>query len=567
MVLKLEESVVKIKRAIVSVSDKDGIVPFCRTLSECGIEIISTGGTASVLEKSGIPILVVSDVTKFPEMMNGRVKTLHPMIHGGILGIRDNSEHKSQADKNGIKWIDLVVVNLYPFEKTAQKQDPSVAELIEEIDIGGPTLIRSAAKNFKYVTVVTDPSDYSRVAEYITESGEVPDTVRAELAVKAFRRTAEYDALIDKTLSEKLLNEERAYFRFGRGKTLRYGENSHQKAMFYVDENSEEISVAKSEVIHGKEMSFNNYVDANAALEVVKEFDETAVAVIKHTNPCGLATGKTPREALERAWAGDPVSAFGSVISCNRTVDKDFASFLRGKNEEHISYIVNGDKLVPQKVPSKFVEVIAAPDFNDEALKILTKTKNIRLLKTGPFNTGTADRETFKKITGGLLVMDRDSIVWQDFLQKTNRVFEDDKKQLAKFSYIAVKHTKSNAIVLAREYSPGSFQVFGMGAGQPNRVDALRKLSLTKVRENLQIEYDVLQPSISFEEFYIKSVEEMVLASDAFFPFDDTVRTAGKEGVRYIIQPGGSKRDQDSIDACNELDIAMAFTGIRHFRH
>jgi len=559
--------VAEIKRAIVSVSDKQGIVPFCRSLAEAGIEIISTGGTASLLEKNNIPILVVSDVTKFPEMMNGRVKTLHPMIHGGILGIRDNSEHSAQAERNGIKWIDLVVVNLYPFEKAAQKQDSSIEELIEEIDIGGPTLIRSAAKNFKYVTVVTDPSDYTRVAAYITESGEVPDKVRAELAIKAFRRTAEYDSLIDKTLSEKLLNEERAYFRFGKGKTLRYGENSHQKAMFYIDENSEEVSVAKSEVIHGKEMSFNNYVDADAALEVVKEFKETAVAVIKHTNPCGLATGETPREALERAWAGDPVSAFGSVISCNRTVDKKFAEFLRGKEEKHISYVVDSDRLIPQTVPSKFVEVIVAPDFDNEALEILTKAKNIRLLKTGPFDRGTADRDTFKKITGGLLVMDRDSIVWEDFRQVTNRTFDDNKKQLAKFSYIAVKHTKSNAIVLAREYRPGFFQVSGMGAGQPNRVDSLRKLSLTKARENLRIEYDVLKPSISFEEFFIKSIGDMVLASDAFFPFDDTVRTAGSEGIRYIIQPGGSKRDKDSIDACNELDIAMAFTGIRHFRH
>lgn len=558
---------VQIKRAIVSVSNKEGIVPFCKTLSQSGVQIISTGGTASILNKNDVPITIISDVTKFPEMMDGRVKTLHPAIHGGILGIRDNDEHKKQAEENRINWIDLVVVNLYPFEQAAKKENPQIEDLIEQIDIGGPTLIRSAAKNFKYVTVVVDPEDYNRVAENIKNSGQIPEELRAELAVKAFRLTSQYDLFIDKTLSEILLKEHRAFFRYGKGKVLRYGENSHQKAMFFEDQSSQEVSAAKAEVIHGKEMSYNNYVDADAALEVVKEFKETAVAVIKHTNPCGLATGRTPREALERAWEGDPVSAFGSVISCNRTVDKKFAEFIRGKDEKHIGYVVDGNRLIPQEVLSKFVEVIVAPDFDDEALSILTKAKNIRLLKTGPFNRGSSEKDTFRKITGGLLVMDRDSIIWDQFKTVTEKDFDDNKKELARFAYIAVKHTKSNAIVIARQKEPGVFQVAGMGAGQPNRIDSLRKLAYTKVRENLQIEYDALKPGISFEEFFQREISGMVLASDAFFPFDDTVRSAGALGIKYIVQPGGSKRDEDSVNACNELGIAMAFTGTRHFKH
>jgi len=557
----------KVSRALVSVSNKEGVAEFCRTLQNLGVDILSTGGTAAHLVKEGIAIIPVNDVTGFPEMMDGRVKTLHPRIHGGILGMRDNTDHSSQAEEHGIDWIDMVVVNLYPFESVSREQNADNEELIENIDIGGPTLIRSAAKNHRYVTVVVDPRDYSRVAESLAHEGAVSPELRRELAVKAFRRTAAYDACIDRVLSERILDEQRISFFYGKGKNLRYGENSHQSARFYLDESVYDTSVARAGQIHGKEMSYNNYVDADAALEIVKEFDEPAVAVVKHTNPCGLATGKTPRQALENAWDGDPVSAYGSVISCNRAVDLDFANFLKSRNEKHISYVIEDGTLKPRTVPVKFVEVIVAPRFEKDALDLLSKTKNIRLLQTGPFSKIQEDLFTCRKITGGMLVMEKDAVVWEDFTPATKKKFSAVKKKLARFACVAVKHTKSNAVVLAREYRPGLFKVAGMGAGQPNRVDSLRKLAYTKMRENMRIEFDAQSSKQEFQEYLLAAVKEMVLASDAFFPFDDTVREAGSLGIRYIVQPGGSKRDKDSAAACDELGIAMAMTGTRHFKH
>ena len=557
----------EIKRALISVSDKTGIVSFTKELSGLGVEIISTGGTAKLLSENGMPVIPIDTVTGFPEMMDGRVKTLHPKVHGGLLGIRDNPDHATKAREMGIDWIDLVVVNLYPFEKTIKKPDVTLEDAVENIDIGGPTLLRSAAKNFRFVAVVTDPADYDIILKEIRENKSVSEQTRRRLAAKVFRRTADYDSVIDQYLSEILLKDPVIRMRYGYGRTLRYGENSHQSAAFYQNERSQESSVAHAEILHGKEMSFNNYVDADAAYEAVKELSGIGVAVIKHTNPCGYAVGESAGEALERAWAGDPISAFGSVIASNTSVDLDFARFLKGKDVKHIGFIVEKGRLVPQEVPTKFIEVIIAPDYTDEALALLQKTKSLRLLKTAPIYSENRETKTYRKITGGILEMDRDFGVFDSFQIVTKKNFDTGKKNLAEFTYTACKHTKSNAIVLGREYRPGYFQVIGMGAGQPNRVDSLRKLAVTKAIENLQIEYDTLRPELDFKSYQKQAFAEMVMASDAFFPFDDTVRAAAEFGIGYIVQPGGSKRDQDSIDACNELGMAMALTGMRHFRH
>ena len=556
-----------IKRALISVSDKSGIVEFAKALTDLKIEIISTGGTARLLSDNGIPVIPIEKVTGFPEMMDGRVKTLHPKIHGGLLGVRDNSEHVKNASEMAIQWIDLVVVNLYPFEATVAKPNVTLEEAVENIDIGGPSMLRSAAKNFRFVTVVTDPADYEPVLREI-RSGATSEKTRARLAAKVFRRTADYDGKIDRYLSKTLVNDSIIRLQFRKGSELRYGENSHQGARFYQDEGSGESSVAHADLLNGKEMSYNNYVDADAAFEAVKDLKgQVGVAVIKHTNPCGYAVGKTAGEALERAWAGDPISAFGSVIACNTEIDLSFARFLKGKDIKHIGYTVDQGRLIPQEVSTKFVEVVIAPAYSREALELLRKTSALRLLRTAPLDAGDAEPKTYRKITGGLLEMDRDLSVFEFFKIVTRKQFAARKKQLAEFTYKACKHTKSNAIVLGREYKPGFFQVIGMGAGQPNRVDSLRKLAVTKATENLQIEFDRLQPDTDFEEYRRKTFSEMVMASDAFFPFDDTVRAAAEWGVGYIVQPGGSKRDQDSIDACDELGIAMAMAGYRHFRH
>jgi phosphoribosylaminoimidazolecarboxamide formyltransferase/IMP cyclohydrolase len=553
---------------LISVSDKTGILEFARRLSGLGIQILSTGGTSKLLSDNNIPVVPIEQVTGFPEMMDGRVKTLHPKIHGALLGLRDNPEHVSVASKQGIEWIDLVVVNLYPFEATVAKPGASLEEIIENIDIGGPAMLRSAAKNYRFVAVVTDPADYSAVLDEIRRTGEVAPATQKRLAAKAFRRTADYDSAIDRYLSGAFLDESILRLKYNKGRTLRYGENSHQKAMFYIDEHCRESSVAGAEILGGREMSFNNYVDCDAALEAVKDLQgEIGAAVIKHTNPCGYATGRTAHEALERAWAGDPISAFGSVIACNTTVDLAFAEFLKGENVRHIGFVVAAGKLVPQEVPNKFVEVIVAPGFTPDAIALLQNSKQLRLLKTALLDGKHLEPRTYRKITGGMLEMDRDLSVWDTFRTVTKKPFDESKKALAAFTMKACKHTKSNSIILGREYRNGFFQVFGMGAGQPNRVDSLRKLAVTKATENLRMEFDATRPGMPFDAYCRKAFSEMVMASDAFFPFDDTVRAAAEFGIGYIVQPGGSKRDEDSVRACDELGIAMSFTGLRHFRH
>ena len=558
-----------IKRALVSVSDKEGIIDFVRELHNLDVQIISTGGTSKAISEAGIPVTDVSEVTGFPEIMDGRVKTLHPKVHGGILARRDKPEHLKAISDLGINTIDMVVVNLYPFEKVTQDPDISLETAIENIDIGGPSMLRAAAKNYKDVVVITDPNDYSPIIEQLKNSGEVDGQTRAELAVKVYHRTAEYDAAIDTHLSRAIMEENRLHLYFSEGQTLRYGENSHQKASFYKDNSSKDSSVAGAEVLHGKAMSYNNYVDGDAALRAVLDLpsDQPATAVIKHTNPCGLATGSTTGEALARAWEGDPISAFGGVIATNQTVDMEFAEFLKGDKIKHISYMVKDGEYIPSESPvGKFVEIVIAPDFTEEAFEFLKgKSKMIRLLKYQ--SSENKEALTTRAITGGMLLQDRDNQLMDGFNVVTQREFPDNYRKLAEFTLVACKHTKSNGIVLGREYEPGKFQVLGMGAGQPNRVDSMRKLSIPKAKENLKREHENLGIEEEFESWWQKELENMVLVSDGFFPFDDTVREAAACGVKYLVQPGGSMRDKDSIAACDELGMAMAFTGLRHFNH
>ena len=559
----------KIKRALVSVSDKTGIIEFAKELDKMGVEILSTGGTKKALEEAGVSVKGVSEFTGFPEMLDGRVKTLHPKIHGGLLAVRSNKEHMKQVKNYSIGLIDMVVVNLYPFQKTIAKEGTSLEEAIENIDIGGPTMLRSAAKNHRDVTVVTDPDDYVLIIDELKNSGEISLEMRQRLAVKVFRHTADYDSAIDKYLSENLSNEKILRLKFTQGVSLRYGENSHQSASFYINKDCSESNLATGKILHGKEMSYNNYVDANGAFEAVKDIKEQIGAVVvKHTNPCGYATGRTLKEAVEKAWMGDPISAFGSIVAVTRKLDLETAEFLKGKDTEHLTYAKQGDKYVPQEVKTKHVEVIIAPGYDKDALALLkSEGKVLRILEVASLDVGKHERFTYRKIVGGVLEQDRDLKVFDTFDVVTKALFPDNKKELAKFAYKACKHTKSNAIVLCREYMPGYFQVLGMGAGQPNRVDSLRKLAIPKAAENLQIEYDMLKPEGSLDDYIKGAMSELVLASDAFFPFSDTVEEAASFGIRYIIQPGGSKRDDASISKADELGIAMVFTRMRHFLH
>lgn len=558
-----------IKRALISVSDKTGVIEFAQNLQSMGIEIISTGGTATALKEAQVPVVDISEFTGFPEIMDGRVKTLHPMVHAGILCRRDMPEHMKVLNELDMRLIDMIVVNLYPFQEVTSDPNVDLETAIENIDIGGPTMIRAAAKNHSHVTVVTDPGDYTMIWEQIRETTKVDDKTRAWLAIKVYRHTSEYDAAVESFLSNRILEERRLHITFGQGKDLRYGENSHQKAAVFIDETSDEESIVKGEILNGKEMSYNNYMDANAALEPVKEMaeDVPAVSVIKHMNPCGFATGGTVAEALEKAWEGDPISAFGGVLATNQVVDLAFAEFLKGDSVKHTAYMVQDGKYIPQEVPQgKFVELIAAPDFTDEALEFLKKkSKPLRLIKTK--KTNFKEFTTLKSITGGLLIQERDRDLMEKFDVVTEKPFPESYNGLAEFGWVACKYTKSNAIVLVREYGEGKFQVMGMGAGQPNRVDSMRKLALPKAMENLEREYEKLNISQDFDSWSKEELGKMVLVSDAFFPFDDTVREAASLGIRYIVQPGGSMRDDDSIKACNELGVAMALTGLRHFNH
>ena len=539
-----------ISRALLSVSDKTELIPFAKGLHDLGVDLLSTGGTAKALREAGLPVKDVSDFTGFPEMLDGRVKTLHPKVHAGLLYLRGDAEHESTMSEHNLEPIDLVCVNLYPFEATVAKPDVTFEDAIENIDIGGPTMLRSAAKNMKFVTVVTDPADYTTVLKEMKENdGATTEATRLKLGQKVFARVATYNAAIATYLSQQVEEAGPAPFVLASqdSEELRYGENPHQPAVLYRDQKGAEACIAHAEVLHGKAMSYNNYLDGNASMEAARELvGAPGASIIKHTNPCGFATGETLRKALEAAWAGDPVSAFGSVITVTEALDADAAAFLA----------------------DRFVEVVIAPDYTPEALEILTKKKNIRLLKLHAPFLPAQDAKTVRQIGGGLLVQNRDNEVMESWQVKTKAGFPDNKADLAAFGVRACKHVKSNAILLVREYAPGQFQTLGMGAGQPNRVDSVKKLAVARAKENILLMHEAGEgEGLSLEEFTAKIMGECMLISDAFFPFADNIDAAHEAGIRFIVEPGGSVKDDDVIAACDKYGIAMAFTGMRHFLH
>ena len=513
----------QIKRALISVSDKTGIVEFARELESLGVEIISTGGTKNLLKEAGIKVIGISEVTGFPEILDGRVKTLHPRIHSGLLAVRDSEAHQAQLQEHNIQPIDLVVVNLYPFAQTIAKPDVTYIDAIENIDIGGPSMLRAAAKNHAYLTVLVDQSDYAEVLEQMKlNKGEVSEETRRRLAAKVFRHTAAYDSLIAQYLSEQLeeATPEKLSITFEKVQDLRYGENPHQKAAFYRLPLHIPGTIAHAEQLHGKELSYNNINDADAALAIVKEFTEPAVVAVKHTNPCGVGIGSSIEEAYDKAYSADPVSIFGGIIAANRVIDRPTSL----------------------KMSELFLEIIMAPDFTADALEVLTQKKNLRLLKLGELKLETTTHLRYQSVAGGLLVQDQDikALNKEEVQVVTDREPTSEEWEQLLFAWKVVKHVKSNAIVLAKDS-----QTVGVGAGQMNRVGSAK---------------------IAIEQAGEKS-QGSVLASDAFFPMPDTLEEAAKAGVTAIIQPGGSIKDQDSIDAANKHGITMVFTGVRHFKH
>ena len=509
------------KRALVSVSDKTNLVPFVSGLVELGYEIISTGGTKKALEDNGIKTIGISEVTDFPEIMDGRVKTLHPKVHGALLCVRDNPDHVRQIEELGIQYIDLVCVNLYPFKETVQKPGVSHEEIIENIDIGGPSMLRSASKNYKFIPVLCDPSDYDAVVKELRENGETSLTTREYLAAKVFRHTASYDTMIASYLTERTGEKypEKFTITFDKVQELRYGENPHQSAAFYKGMNPQ-YSLANAKQLHGKELSYNNIQDGNAAIEILKDFEgQPAVVGLKHMNPCGVGIGKTIEEAWDKAYEADPVSIFGGIVAFNEPI--------------HAS--------VAEKLSKIFLEIIIAPAFDEDAFEILSKKKNIRLMQ---LDTSLEVNAKYKvtNVNDGLLVQDIDDhkITAEDLRCVTNRKPTEEELEQLLFAWKVVKHVKSNAIVLVKDN-----MTIGVGAGQMNRVGAA-KIAIEQAGEK---------------------AKGSIMSSDAFFPMPDTVEEAVKAGVTAIIQPGGSIKDQLSIDVCNEHGIAMVYTGVRHFKH
>ncbi len=521
----------RIRRALLSVSDKTGLVDLAQELTGLGVELVSTGGTRKILMEAGLAVRDISEVTGFPEMLDGRVKTLHPHIHAGILAVRDNPQHQTALDQHGIAPIDLVVCNLYPFEATVARPGSTSEEIIENIDIGGPTLVRAAAKNFHDVAVLTAPDQYAALLEELKQSqGVLTLGTRRRLAAEAFARIAAYDQAISAWFAasaEEALPTvlERCW---QRRSTLRYGENPHQKAGFYADPAWPHPCVANAQVLHGKELSFNNLLDLDSALGLVREFSQPAAVVIKHNNPCGAAVANSLTEAFQKAYEGDPLSAYGGVLAFNRPVDEATARQITE--------------------PQRFIECIIAPEFTAEAFELLTTRpswkKSVRLLAAGRLEGAPRPRWALREIEGGMLLQERDlGGVVEDFRQakvvSKRQPTEADLADL-RFAWLVCKHVKSNGIVLAR-----SGQIIGVGAGQMSRVDSVH-LATRKADERSR---------------------GAVLASDAFFPFRDNVDAAARAGVSAIVQPGGSMRDADSIQAADEHGLVMIFTGFRHFRH
>ena len=526
-----------IKRALLSVSDKTGILDFATALHNAGVELLSTGGTAKLLAEAGLPVKEVSDHTGHPEIMAGRVKTLHPKIHGGILARRGVDE--AVMEENNIAPIDLVVVNLYPFAATVANEDCTLEDAIENIDIGGPTMVRAAAKNHKDVTIVVNASDYSRVlAEMNDNNGSLTYNTRFDLAIKAFEHTAEYDGMIanyfgarlDSTGCEADCDHQHSEFprtynmQLTKKQDLRYGENSHQEAAFYVENNIQEASVATATQLQGKELSFNNIADTDAALECVKEFEEPACVIVKHANPCGVAIGEDILSAYDRAFKTDPTSAFGGIIAFNRELDAKTAQAI---------------------VDRQFVEVIIAPTVSDEAKEVVGAKKNVRLLACGDWAGQLTEGYDFKRVNGGLLVQERDfgMVEMEDLEVVTKRKPSEEELRDLMFCWKVAKYVKSNAIVYCKDG-----MTVGVGAGQMSRVYSAKIAGIKAADENLE-------------------VAGSVMASDAFFPFRDGIDAAAEAGIKAVIQPGGSMRDQEVIDAADEHGIAMVFTGMRHFRH
>jgi phosphoribosylaminoimidazolecarboxamide formyltransferase/IMP cyclohydrolase len=511
------------KRALISVSDKTGIVELAKRLVTQDYEIISTGGTANALVAAGIKVIGISDITGYPECLDGRVKTLHPNIHGGLLAMRDNAEHMETLKNLDINTIDIVVVNLYPFKQTIQKQDVELEEAIENIDIGGPSMLRAAAKNYKYVTVIVDPSDYEAVLAEIEQKGDTNEATRFRLAAKVFSLTASYDCLIGNYLWEKAGLEKYPdvlTMTYEKQQDLRYGENPHQAAAYYKEVNNNKGVLVNAVQLHGKELSFCNLNDTNGALDALKEFQEPAAVAVKHATPCGIGVGEDIHEAYIKAFKADPVSIFGGIVALNRTVDEKTA--------------VEMNKI--------FIEIVIAPSYTVEALEVLKSKKNIRIMKLPNIEFIEAGQLDYKKVGGGLLLQEQDS---KDFDMSELKIVtdrqptEEEMKNLM-FAWKAVKHVKSNAIVVAKDN-----MTLGIGGGQVNRIWPTQ-MSLQRAGE---------------------AAKGAVLASDAFFPFNDVVQEAAKAGITAIIQPGGSLKDQDSIDECNKHGITMVFTGMRHFKH
>ena len=517
----------EIKRALISVTDKRGIVDFARELQIYGVEILSTGGTAAQLRENDIAVTDVSDYTGFPEMMDGRLKTLHPKIHGGLLSLRDNEEHVKSAEEHGIDMIDMVVINLYRFEDTVAKKGCTLEDAIENIDIGGPTMLRAAAKNYRFVTVVTDPADYSKILQEMKEhGGKISEATNFTLATRTFQLTARYDAAISNYLGTLTPEGKKEFpetytMQFIKAQDLRYGENPHQKAAFYREREMPSPAVSNARQLQGKELSYNNIMDSDAAWQMASDFELPTAVIMKHSNPCGAATsGDDILEAYKKAMETDPVSAFGGIVAFNRRVDK--------KTAEEIAKI--------------FLEVVIAPGFDRDAVDILGTKKNLRILEILPSAGGRAADYDYRRVVGGLLIQERDSI-GEDIKKAqvvTQRTPTEEEYQALDFAWHVVKHVKSNAIVFATKH-----QLIGVGAGQMSRVDSVK---IAKMKANMP-------------------TEGTVLASDAFFPFRDGVDMAAEAGVTAIIQPGGSIRDEDAIKAADEHGIAMIFTGRRHFRH
>ena len=506
------------KRALISVSNKEGILEFAKELVALDYEILSTGGTKKMLQDNNVPVTAVDEVTKFPEILDGRVKTLNPLIHGGLLGKFDDPSHQAQMNKHGIEPIEIVCVNLYPFVETISKPNVTWDDAIENIDIGGPTMLRSAAKNHQYVTVIVDSNDYAKVLEELKGEGSTTLQTRKRLAAKVFRHTAAYDSYISNYLTEEEFPENLT-MTYELKQTLRYGENPHQKAAFYQKRLGSDFSLAYATQLHGKELSYNNIQDGNAALQIVKEFDIPAAVAVKHMNPCGVGTGASIEEAFDKAYEADSTSIFGGIIALNREVDVATA----------------------EKLSSIFLEIIIAPSFTEEALAILTQKKNIRLM-TINFAQENQDKLKVVSVEGGLLVQEDDAFGFAeaDVKVATDREPTEEEWAALKLGWAVVKHVKSNAIVVT-----DAQMTLGVGAGQMNRVGSA-KIALDQAGDK---------------------AKGAALASDAFFPMSDTVETAAAAGITAIIQPGGSIKDQDSIDKANEYGIAMVFTGVRHFKH